>query len=357
MASVINHRKVLAVDTEFARFNTYYPMVGLIQIFDGDTCYLIDPLAVEDLSPLKQSLTNPEIVKVFHASSEDMEVFQHCLGIVPAPVFDSQIAAAALGIGFSLGYQAMVQHYLDVTIPKEETRSDWLQRPLTESQLEYAALDVVYLYQIHKLQVEQLDELGRLTWVMEESGLGAAELPTTIEPDSAYLKAKGLSGLGRKQLAVIKSLYAWREVTARQKNVPRNRIVDPKGLVVIAKEQMLSKQMLQSAAGMTPRQVRKYGDDLLFIAAEARKLPEDQWPPIIQHERIPVDSKQVKRLRDVAERVADQMSISPELLVKRRDIEMLLRSGEKQGQFELPNNLRGWRREVVGDELLKELAG
>ena len=139
---------VIALDTEFARFNTYYPIVGLIQIATRDDCFLIDPVALSDLEPLAPLLQNPGILKVFHACSEDLEVFQHALGVIPAPLFDTQIAAAVLGVGFSMSYQALVEHWLGVSLPKDQTRSDWLARPLTAQQLHYAALDVIHLLEV-----------------------------------------------------------------------------------------------------------------------------------------------------------------------------------------------------------------
>lgn len=358
MADVIDACRtspVLSIDTEFARFNTYYPMVGLIQIYNGECCYLIDPLEIEDLSPLKSLLTDESILKVFHACSEDMEVFQYCLGAVPQPVFDSQIGAAALGVGFSLSYQAMVSHYLNIEVPKEETRSDWLQRPLTKEQLDYAVLDVVYLLEVYKLQREALESMGRLEWVVEEANRSSEDLPIMVKPEDAYLKAKGLSALNRKQLAVLQSLYTWREQVAREQNVPRNRVVDPRGLMAIAKEPLVNRQSLQAIADLSPRQVRKFGDDLMFLAAEARQIPESQCPERVTGDGKPIDNKLLKLLRKTAERAAEEHGIAPELLVKRRDLERLIRSEDEAGNFHLPAELMGWRKDIVGDELVRAL--
>lgn len=135
----------IAVDTEFMRTSTFYPIAGLIQIGDGKGCYLIDPLAIQDFTPLRDLLLDESVTKVLHSCSEDLVVFQRLLGIVPAPLFDTQIAAAFAGYGFSLGYAGLVKAVLNTEIPKEETRSDWLQRPLSVAQLKYAALDVAHM--------------------------------------------------------------------------------------------------------------------------------------------------------------------------------------------------------------------
>jgi ribonuclease D len=354
VAACLN-KDVVSIDTEFARFNTYYPIVGLIQIYDGDVCYLIDPLAIDDLSSLAELLTAEHILKVFHACSEDMEVFQHCLGALPTPVFDSQIAAAALGVGFSVSYQNLVEHYLSIVVPKEETRSDWLQRPLTAGQLDYAALDVIYLLRVYEIQKDELLAAGRTRWIEEECSQLSVGLATMIEPEAVYEKVKGLSRLDRKQLSVLRALCAWREIKARETDVPRNRIVDQKSLIILASENLRDKEDLQSAASMSPRQVRKFGDDLLFLADEARLLPAHQFPELVAKTGSKVDSKKLGILRQVTQEKAEELGVAPELLTKRRFLEKLLRSVNNNGEYELPRELSGWRKEVIGDDLIKAL--
>ena len=158
----------LAIDTEFIRRNTYFPKVGLIQLATEQQCFLIDPLAVNDLSSLAELLTNPQIIKVLHSPSEDLEVFSYSLGVVPEPLFDTQLGAAFLGLPFSLGYQTLVAQVLDVHLEKGETKSNWLRRPLSETQLQYAAQDVLYLLEIYRWMIVKLGELGRSSWLTED---------------------------------------------------------------------------------------------------------------------------------------------------------------------------------------------
>ena len=340
---------VITVDTEFARFNIYYPMVGLIQLYDGERCYLIDPLELPNLDPLAGLMSSPDTLKVFHSCSEDLEVFQHAMGLIPSPIFDTQIAAAVLGVGFSMSYQRLVEHYLDIEISKEETRSDWLQRPLTENQLKYAALDVVHLFEVYQQQIKDLDSTDRLGWVTEEcAGLGV-DIPTMIDPDDCYKKVKGAARLNRQQLNVLKVLFAWREIIAREKNAPRNRIVDQKSLLAIAKLELGSKNDFQAEGAMTQRQVRKYGDVMLSMIQDARGQSEDELPSQIPRDKSSVNSQQLKRLRQVADEQAALLGVSPELLAKRRDLEEMMRS-EK-----LPERLLGWREEAIGKVLLREM--
>jgi len=346
---------VVALDTEFARFNTYYPIVGLIQIYTGAACFLIDPLSVSSIEPLKAVMEERSLLKVLHACSEDMEVFQYALGIVPAPVYDTQIASAALGVGFSVGYQALVEHYLDISLSKDQTRSDWLARPLTTSQLDYAALDVIHLLEVYKVQLEALEGGPKLGWVEAESlGLGQG-IPTVAAPEDSYKKFKGLWQLNRMQLNLLKDLCSWREITARKEDIPRNRVVDQKSLVLIVKEEVSSMQGFQNAAGLTSKQVRKYGDQILVIQAEARLVHEEDCPEIFVRTDAPINNKKLKRLKRVVEERALSLSIAPELLTKRRHLEKLIRSEDAQGKYHLPSELGGWRESVIGEALLAEL--
>ncbi len=346
---------VVSLDTEFARFSTYYPMVGLIQIYDGEHCYLIDPLAVDDLTPLVALLEDTAVLKVLHACSEDMEVFQYALGTIPSPVFDTQIASAALGVGFSVGYQSLVEHYLGITLPKDETRSDWLQRPLSDNQLEYAALDVIHLLQVYEKQAAELADSPKSSWIEAEAKDLGRDIPTITPVEEAYKRVKGLWQLDRKQLNVLRTLCAWRENRAREDNVPRNRVVDQKSLFAIAKGNLNSKQALQTAAKMTPRQVRKYSDEILFLQAEARLVPEKDCPPAVTRPDAPIDNKLMKKLKNVVEARAEDLNVAPELLTKRRHLEKLIRSEDDNGRYHLPAELSGWRESAVGSALLSAL--
>lgn len=345
----------VAVDTEFARFNTYYPIVGLVQICTGHDCFLIDPIAIEDLSPLTAILVREDLLKVFHACSEDMEVFQHALGAIPTPVYDTQIAAAALGLGFSVGYQAMVEECLGITLPKDQTRSDWLARPLSNQQLDYAALDVIYLLQVYNQQLESLEGSPKLGWIEAESAGMGQEIPTMVEPAECYLRLKGLWQLDRRQLNLIRTLFAWRERTARREDLPRNRVVDQKALMNIVRLGLTDRRDFQKKAGMTPRQVRKHGDDLLFQLAEARQTRDVDCPELIERDEKPVSSSKMKLLKRIVEERAKALSVAPELLTKRRHLEKLIRSSNVDGTYHLPEELGGWRAQAIGHDLLEAL--
>ncbi|MBV1879613.1 MAG: ribonuclease D [Pseudomonadales bacterium] len=349
------NKPAISVDTEFARFNTYYPIVGLIQLYDGDHCYLIDPLEVEDLSSLSDLFQDPAVVKVFHACSEDMEVFQHTLGVLPAPVFDAQIAAAVLGVGFSISYQNLVEHYLSLHIDKGETRSDWLQRPLSDKQLDYAAQDVIYLLQVYEKQQQLLQTKNRLSWLDDECRDLAQDIPTQIDPLDYYRKVKNISRLDARQLTLLRSLCAWRERMARELDIPRNRVVEEKSLFIMAQLSLASRQTLQAQANLSPKQLRRYAEVLIEQIESAQDMPNEDLAPVETHSSAPVSSKSIKALRALVEQQAKLFEVAPELLAKRRHLERLLRSGGDTGQYQLPDALKGWREQIVGQVLLQSL--
>jgi len=351
---------VISIDTEFARFNTYYPIVGLIQIYDGDTCYIIDPLQVTNLKPLAELLEDVSVLKVFHACSEDIEVFQHGLGVVPTPVFDTQTAAAILGTGFSLSYQKLVLEYLELEISKDETRSDWLQRPLTQSQLDYAALDVIHLLEVYHRQIALLEGRNRLPWVIEECRNIGKDLATTIPPDRYFLKVRGAGKLDRQSLGVVQALCAWRESTARELDVPRNRVVDEKSLLALANRRPTSQEECQRISELSPKQLRKYSTTIVEVIEIAMASPADVGDEFEALQKTPIDKKYLKSLRAKVDDISEQLTISPEILAKKRHLEFILRSTDKDGSLQLPEDLQGWRKHVIGDELLSvvtELAG
>ncbi|XOV89320.1 MAG: ribonuclease D [Pseudomonadota bacterium] len=345
-------RRVAAVsiDTEFARSHTYYPEVGLIQIYDGETCFLIDPLVIDELSSLADLLEDKRVLKIFHACSEDMEVFQYAIGTLPLPVFDTQIAAAILGDGFSMSYQKLVEKYLSLNVPKEETRSDWLQRPLSDAQLDYAALDVIYLLQVYERQQAALVASGRLAWVEEECALLGIDVATSIDPGNVYLRVRAAARMSPPELNRLQALCAWRELCARRLNLPRNRVVEEKALVALVRTRDPDRETLASA-GLTPRQIRKYGDDIMEVLQSASLADAGSFPPSLDEE--PVSNDRIKRLKQLVDQQAEALSIAPEMLVRRRQLEELLRSNNGGSGFELPAALQGWRREVIGDRLLR----
>lgn len=355
--AALQHCEALAVDTEFMRTDTFYPILGLIQIYDGCHCWLIDPVAIEDLQPLVAVFNDPLIIKVFHSCSEDLEVLQHKLGCIPAPVFDTQIAAALAGYGFSKGYAALVSDMLGVHVPKGETRSDWLQRPLREAQLGYAASDVYHLLPVYEQLVADLDRLDRVDWMAEEMAFLAERANLRDDGSDYYRKVKGAWRLSPEELLILQRLCQWREAEARHCNRPRNRVLAERTLLDLATSQPSSKLELSDIEGMHPGLMRRYGDILMSLL----QITEDSSPsahlePL--NAPLPKESRDLgKHLKEVVSLRAEALQLPVEILARKRDVEELVRSVCDGGIPVLPASLAaGWRHEVVGLALLKAVA-
>lgn len=344
----LQHSPVICVDTEFHRETTYYPQLALIQLSDGEQTLCVDPLAMTDLSPLLALFSNPQIMKVLHASHQDMEIFQHCFEVLPCPVFDTQIAAGLLGYGEQVGYAALIRTLLDVDIDKSQTRTDWMKRPLSQKQIDYAASDVYYLAQAYQIMVEQLQGLGRLQWLEED--FAALSQPAQYQPDVGQMwkKVKGHQQLRGQQLAILQALASWREQLAQQRDRPRRRILPDEALIDICKQKPDS-----AAAILGLRSLQKCrlssadAETLSQEIARARQLPKSDWPGLPQKHRATLtEDALVDCLTALTKLKAEQHRINPTLLASRKQLEALVR-----GERDLPL-LHGWRHAHVGQLLL-----
>lgn len=345
----------VALDTEFMRVDTFYPIAGLLQVSGGDGAYLIDPLRISDWRPFAALLEAPNVVKVLHSCNEDLEVFLRLSGSLPAPLFDTQLAAGYLNLGFSMGYSRLVQALLDIELPKGETRSDWLQRPLSELQVRYAAEDVLHLVEVYRALMARLAP-QKVEWVLEDGAELVANLSREVAPEDAWREAKLAWKLSRQQQAVLRALCAWREREARARNQPRNRVLREHSLWPLARTQPDNLVALARIEDMHPKTVRQDGETLLKLIREAAALPPEQWPEALP-EPLPVEaSALLKKLRAVGQREGERLDIVPELMLRKKTLEALLKSGFPNGPYQLPDSLRGWRRELMGQALLDCLA-
>ena len=345
----------VAVDTEFMRVDTFYPIAGLLQVSEGERAYLIDPLLISDWAPFADLLQDPAVVKVLHACSEDLEVFLRLTGSLPSPLFDTQLAAGYLNLGFSMGYSRLVQAVLNIELPKGETRSDWLQRPLSATQVSYAAEDVLHLAEVYLLLQAQLSA-DKYRWVLEDGAELVANLGRELDPELAYREAKLAWKLSPQQLAVLKVLCAWREREARARNQPRNRIIREHSLWPLARTQPDNLVALARIEDMHPKTVRQDGELILQMIKQAATSPAADWPAALP-EPLPLEaSSLLKKLRAIGQREGERLNIAPELMLRKKTLEALLKSGYPKGPYQLPDSLRGWRRELMGQALLDCLA-
>ena len=350
---------VVIVDTEFMRRNTFYPQVALVQLCfptagDQEKAWLIDPLAIEDPTPLARLLTDPAVVKVLHSPSEDLEVFQQWLGVQPQPLFDTQRAAALVGRGFGMGYRALVQAICDVDLPKGETRSDWLQRPLTQSQCEYAAMDVTWLSPVWRELDRACRSQDKLDWVLDDGRAASGVLATAA--GDYYKRIKSAWKLSPRQLGILMAVCDWREDTARSKDRPRSWIIDDKACLQLAQGDPQNWAELKACVELPAPALRRYGERLLELLAQQSDLPEEQLPARLPG---PLDADQRNRLKKLKSRsraLAEELGMTPEILLPGKDYELLLREADGQ-EIEEPPLWRGWRADRVIAPLRAALAG
>lgn len=342
----------IALDTEFIRTDTFYPITGLLQLSIGDCNYLIDPLTIDVWQPFVELMQNTAITKVLHSCSEDLEVFDRLLGVLPTPLFDTQMAAAMLGFGFSLSYQNLVAAMLDVHVEKGETRSNWLQRPLTPSQCHYAALDVEYLPVIYQRLSDELESKGRSHWLQQDC---ERLVNNFYEPASYYKKVKSGWKLSPKQLCLLDKLTQWRELQARERNVPRGRVVKDKSCFEIASVMPTETSQLSRISELGPKTVRVDGETILQMVTEVKALSNEEYPRPLP-KPLPVQTGSVlKILKAIVKQASEDLNLASEILVKKRDYESLLRSGFGGKAYQLPQSLSGWRSGVIGEKLLAQL--
>lgn len=344
----------IALDTEFIRTDTFYPRTALIQLADREHGYLVDPLAIDDFDPLRRLFANRSVTKVIHACSEDLEVFSRFLDCIPEPLIDTQLAAAFLNIGPGLGYANLVREVLNIELEKGVTRSDWLQRPLTDEQQHYAVQDVEFLLPVyHELKVK-LTTLQRWPWLQEDCNALVVAAQQPPAPEHYYRRIKSVQKLKAPELARLQALSHWREQQARQADKPRNRIVPEKGLVEIARRNPGNLTQLTAVPELPPSVVRRHGDVLLKQVVQAneqfQQQPVDAMPPPLN----PAQRQLLKQLKTRVADIADKIQMPPEILARKNDYETMIRA-TSNGEPQLPERWQGWRQSVVGEPLMNGL--
>jgi len=347
---------VLAIDTEFVRERTFHAALGLIQVYDGEKLALIDPVAIDDLSAFWALLTNESIMKVIHAGSEDFEVFKHNGKCVPSPVLDTQVAAALIGLGSSLGYAKLVQEFCDIELDKGESRTNWLKRPLSDAQLSYAANDVIYLYRLYQPLLARVEEANRLEICLEESSR-LANRTVVRPPMKKYLDISNAWQLNAVQLSALQQLCEWRFAKAVAKDMALGFVVKDNELFNIAKAMPQSKSQLYGMESLHPMVIKRHHQDILaaVAAGKANKTPPPALTRLIDYPQYKQKFKAIKAL--VAD-IAQTHNIPPEMLASKKLIHEVLTQlwkteGEQSDQD--PVLRSGWRKALVEEQLLKLL--
>ena len=341
----------LAVDTEFVRDSTYYPEFCLLQIGNQAISACIDVLAIDDLSCVIELLFNPSCIKVFHAASQDLELFYHLCQRVPQPLFDTQIAAPLLGFPEQVGYATLVSQYLGVHLGKGQQRTDWSKRPLSQAQLSYAAGDVAYLAKIYPLMIDRLAKLDRQNWLEVDLEKLAQPERYDIPEEEAWRRIKATKKLKGVRLRAAQRLAAWREQTARNVNKPRNWILRDEALIDIANLLPSDREGLSRVRSLKGRSGEKYFDNFLYEVAEAKNDPVPKVDQEKPTNMIPVDAALVDLLMALVQLRAEENEINANVLASRKALEQAIRRDQASPVFQ------GWRAEIIGEDVKKMING
>ncbi len=348
---------VVMLDTEFVRTRTYHAQLGLIQLFDGTTLSLIDPTQLDDMTPFVALLEDTSVMKVLHACGEDLEVFQHSFGCMPFPMVDTQIMAAFLGHGLSTGFAALVEQVEGVALDKSESRTDWMARPLSKKQLDYAAADVFYLMPVYEHLLEKVTQAGWWDAVLQESDLLAQKRVRDVNPETIYKDVKGAWQLKRRELALLKPLAEWRYKEALKRDLALNFVIKETDLLTIAKLALQNPHRMEQE-GVDPRAAHRHGNKIAAIVKKAKQTPAEEYPEKIERLMDYPGYKQLfKVLKDEVKKVSATSGLATEFLASKKQINQVISWVWKKDKDpeKTPDVMQGWREELLGQKLIKHI--
>lgn len=353
----------IAVDTEFMRTNTFYAKIGLLQIADEEQVYLIDPLEIKDWDGFRALLTDSNCVIVVHSASEDLNLLLTHIGCLPKNLFDTQLAAAFLGLGFSLSYQALVEQQTGITVEKGETRSDWLRRPLSEKQLQYAANDVIYLLDIANTLRDSLVDQSKLAWFEAESELmllAAEQVEDEANWSNLYAGISNAWRLSDEALRFSQRLCLWRETESRVRNRPRSWIAKDNDLqsiaVAAAQAAVVNEDALRSIKLQEPKFLQRYSREICEILNE---LNHDNVALDRSNLNYPVEGSDRKTLKDLQKAIAEiaaKHQLAPELLGRKKHLLDIIKRFNQAGSLNWGGQTQNWRQELLETQFSKILS-
>ncbi len=354
-AKIIRAGRV-AVDTEFVWERTFYPELGIVQIgIDQKNAWLLDiPALNGKLEPLGLILANPDIEKIFHDAKQDLTILRIATGYYPKNVFDTRLASGFVGPSSSLSLLDACREFAGEILSKDETRSNWLQRPLSPKQHQYALRDVLFLPTIRDEIISRAKTLGRDKWISEEMKLYDDPLLYNDPPvNEVYSKVKGSSRLLRSELAVLRELASWREKEARRRNRPRRHIVPDAPLTTLATQQPTLIDPLRQNCGLSPRAAQRYGEQLLKEVKKGVQVAPTDYPASRQKPRSQNLASQSRKILDFITALCTNNALDPSLLANRKDVEKLIQiNGVKPCNIPL---MQGWRYQYAGQKISQEI--
>lgn len=344
----------VALDTEFVWERTYYPQLGLIQIaLSDEDCYLIDPLAIKDLQPLGQLLSDRGVIKILHDAPQDLAILQRATGITPQNIFDTRLAAGFSNLPSTLSLGNLVSELLDINLIKDETRTNWLQRPLTDEQVSYALNDVRYLRAVRVLLLTRIIGPRIKSWLQEELNLLNNPATYSGPPDNErYLKIRGTNHLDKLGLATLKNLTTWREGIARKADKPRGHVIKDTVLLEICRQRPVNIEDLRIKTGLSEKATAKYGKTIIAIIETTIEQPENTHPD--QHDSIRLNGHEKSSLEKLNKLIilkCDLLGIAPGLLGNGSELKLLIKT-LNTSYADVPKQLRqteGWRKHFLED--------
>jgi len=338
---------ILGIDTEFVRERTYRADLGLVQISDGETAWLLDPLAVKSYDPLLRMMKNTSILKLLHSGSEDMEVLQNAIGTIPEPLIDTQIACAMLGQPLQLGYHHALKWLFDVEIDKDQTRSNWCKRPLNDRQLHYAAMDVVLLPEMLLTLRPKLEEAGRWSWLEEDVTRMRRNALESVDPEYAYMRFSAIGRMDNDTLQTLKYLARWREQVADVRNRARGFVISDSTMLQLARTKPSTAKDLHDIDDIHPVALSMYEGTLLQLISDAAgdNTPVEKFAQLDDRQRL-----QLKEMQKIVQSRSMELGVDPALLASRRELEKLIRA--LAAESSIPERFLGWRKEIITDQIM-----
>ena len=355
LAAEILNAEAVAADTEFFWERTFYPLLGLVQLATADGCWLVDTVSLRDIRALGPVLASPDVTKILHDAPQDLGILARATGATPRRIFDTRLAAGFAGLESTCSLQSLLRETVDVEISKAETRSNWLQRPLSPSQLRYAADDVIYLVQVREILLARCASNTVRDWLDEE--LARFDDPAAYQerdPRQMYLRVKGSARLGARPLAVLRELAEWREREARRRDLPRAHVLPDDLLVALALRSPADRKAYNDVQGLPRNIPDAIVSDMLAAVARGLALPDGECPAPAEN----ADFASKRALKPASDRLlahlgaaCGQYGIDPALAASRADAEDYVRR-LGQGTADGHPLTRGWRKHLVTDFVL-----
>ncbi len=346
----------VTVDTEFMRENTFWPILCLVQVAGPEEAECIDTMAPGiDLTPLYELMADETVLKVFHAGRQDLEIFYHRMGQVPHPVFDTQLAAMVCGLGDQIGYENLLAQTIGVTIDKSSRFTDWSRRPLTDKQLNYAMADVIHLRPVYEKLAKRMEKTGRAHWLDEEMAVLCAPETYRVDPEEAWRRIKGRGAKGKRYLAILIELAAWREREAQKRDIPRNRMLRDEAIQEIASHAPRKAETLAHVRGISAKMAEgPSGEAILKAIEDGIARPEHSLPARpARPERLPPGLGPLTDLLKVLLKLnCEKQNVAARLVASGDDLERIAADDEADVRA-----LKGWRREIFGEDALALKAG